>query len=159
MLGLDTTVGPDLGTRSRGSLGAHADSGSTKDRNLCTEAKRRRTLTSEEARDAQVSKPHAWRSQQALNPKILSPQRLPLRCGSSGLLPRDRCSHLGDTHSHVVQTPHDWPIAHSGFVLGALFKAIPTRSKVIVLLKSEDVCAAVKECQGMGARDWIRPST
>jgi hypothetical protein len=43
----------------------------------------------------------------------------------------------------------DWQIAHSGVALGNLFKAIPAHSGLIVLLESEEVCAALNEDQDM----------
>jgi hypothetical protein len=48
-----------------------------------------------------------------------------------------------------VAGKEDLPIAHSGFVLGTLFTALPARSDVIILLECDDVCAALKECQDM----------
>jgi hypothetical protein len=46
-----------------------------------------------------------------------------------------------------VAGKEDWPIAHSGVALGELFKAVPVHSEVVVLLESDDVCAALPEGQ------------
>jgi hypothetical protein len=43
----------------------------------------------------------------------------------------------------------DWPMAHTDHALDAFFKALPVHSQVELLLESEDVLAALKECQTM----------
>jgi hypothetical protein len=53
------------------------------------------------------------------------------------------------TRTLKVSGKEDWPIAHTGLALGALFKTIPARSEVIVLLESDDVATTLIECEFM----------
>jgi hypothetical protein len=53
----------------------------------------------------------------------------------------------------IVAGTVNWPIAHSGVALGALFKEAPAHSEVIVLLESDDVCADLLDGQDMECKN------